>query len=284
MSHTLINTGAGWSCIKCKRAWDQGESEPEDCSPDDYPFNTVDADWMEGVPLARKFTATDRLIAPHPLPENDGSFRVQITLLADMDYARLAKDHESLVKKLHAANERGRLTDMKEAVGLAEVANEYEKERVRRKMPLFPHQREQTSPPTREKPDPMAVQHGGSHYKSLAIQPTEFCMKNGLDFCIGSILKYVTRRRSKNGVEDLRKARHFVEIREAFPWHIREPGRIEITMLEYVTRNGIRPDDADALYRLEAYYNSANQPDARHIRTGARRLIGEIDSLIAQYG
>lgn len=103
-------------------------------------------------------------------------------------------------------------------------------------------------------------------------------MRNGLDFCVGSILKYVTRHRAKNGIEDLRKGRHFVEIRESFPLDIHPPQHVVITMLEYVTRNNVRPDDAEALYRLEAYYG-ASEPV--HQRAGAQRLITEIDRLIA---
>ncbi len=129
-------------------------------------------------------------------------------------------------------------------------------------------------------PDPMKRQVQGTHYRNLAIQPTEFCQRNGLDFCCGSILKYLTRHRSKNGREDLCKAKHFVEIREAFPYHVRPPGLIEITMLEYVTRNNVPVTDAEALYRLEAYYNTANDVA---VRAGALRLIGEIDGLIALY-
>lgn len=140
---------------------------------------------------------------------------------------------------------------------------------------FWERQLERVSP----KVDTMAVQVGGAHYKTLAIQPTEFCQRNGLDFCIGSVLKYLTRWRSKNGIEDLRKAKHFVEIREAFPYHIRQPGRVEITMLEYVTRNGIRPDDAEALYRLEAYYNYGL---AIGRGRGTARLISEIDRLISR--
>lgn len=54
-------------------------------------------------------------------------------------------------------------------------------------------------------------QVGGSHYTSKAIQPVEFWMKNDLGSCEGSVVKYVTRWREKGGVDDLRKARHFLD-------------------------------------------------------------------------
>lgn len=131
------------------------------------------------------------------------------------------------------------------------------------------------------RPSAMVGQVGGSHYKLLAIQPTEFCQRNGLDFCIGSILKYLTRHRSKNGAEDLCKARHFVEIRESFPQDIRPPRQIAITMAEYVAGNNIGPEDAEALYRLEAYYNDPTPTHAGDLSIGARRLIEAIDRLLA---
>jgi hypothetical protein len=56
------------------------------------------------------------------------------------------------------------------------------------------------------------VQVGGSHYKDLAIQPVEYCHRNGLGFCESSVVKYVTRWKAKNGIKDLEKARHFIDL------------------------------------------------------------------------
>ncbi len=56
------------------------------------------------------------------------------------------------------------------------------------------------------------TQVAGGHYKALAIQPVEYIHKNGIGFIEGSVIKYVSRWRGKNGVEDLKKARHFLDI------------------------------------------------------------------------
>lgn len=56
------------------------------------------------------------------------------------------------------------------------------------------------------------VQIGGSHYKDKAIQPVEYIHANGLGFCEGNVVKYVTRWKEKNGVADLEKARHYLDI------------------------------------------------------------------------
>lgn len=56
------------------------------------------------------------------------------------------------------------------------------------------------------------TQVGGSHYKDMPIQPLEFIVKNGLDFLQGNVVKYVVRYKNKGGVEDLRKARHYLDL------------------------------------------------------------------------
>jgi hypothetical protein len=59
---------------------------------------------------------------------------------------------------------------------------------------------------------PLEVQVGGSHYKNMRIQPVEFIQVNGLGFCEGNAIKYLCRWKNKNGVEDLKKARHYIDL------------------------------------------------------------------------
>lgn len=56
------------------------------------------------------------------------------------------------------------------------------------------------------------VQEGGNHYKKCAIQPVEYAHKNGLNYCQGNVVKYITRYKDKNGKEDLLKARHYIDL------------------------------------------------------------------------
>ena len=56
------------------------------------------------------------------------------------------------------------------------------------------------------------IQIGGGHYKDMAIQPVEFIHKNNIPYIEGCVIKYISRWRKKNGVEDLKKAKHFIEI------------------------------------------------------------------------
>lgn len=59
--------------------------------------------------------------------------------------------------------------------------------------------------------DVLSRQVGGKHYKDKTIQPITYILANNLDFCEGSIVKYITRWRSKGGVEDLEKIKHYVD-------------------------------------------------------------------------
>ena len=55
-------------------------------------------------------------------------------------------------------------------------------------------------------------QVGGSHYKDKAIQPIEYIYANKMGFCEGNVVKYITRWKEKNGVADLEKAKHYIEL------------------------------------------------------------------------
>jgi hypothetical protein len=55
-------------------------------------------------------------------------------------------------------------------------------------------------------------QPGGNHYKDKAIQPIQYIHANGLGYCEGNVVKYVTRWRDKNGLQDLLKAKHYIDL------------------------------------------------------------------------
>ena len=58
----------------------------------------------------------------------------------------------------------------------------------------------------------LARQEGGGHYKDMKIQPFEYIHANGIGFAEGCVIKYVSRWKAKNGIEDLKKALHFLEL------------------------------------------------------------------------
>jgi hypothetical protein len=60
--------------------------------------------------------------------------------------------------------------------------------------------------------NPLDTQVGGDHYKTLKIQPVEFINANNIPFLEGNAIKYIVRHASKNGVQDIDKAIHYLEL------------------------------------------------------------------------
>jgi len=56
------------------------------------------------------------------------------------------------------------------------------------------------------------IQVGGDHYKRWPIQPVEFIHANGIPFIEGNCIKYLLRWRDKNGIKDLEKVKHYVDL------------------------------------------------------------------------
>lgn len=54
-------------------------------------------------------------------------------------------------------------------------------------------------------------QVGGTHYQDKALQPWDYIISNGLGYLEGNIIKYITRYKDKGGVQDLEKARHYLD-------------------------------------------------------------------------
>ena len=57
-------------------------------------------------------------------------------------------------------------------------------------------------------------QIGGTHYRKMKIQPSKFVIENELLFPEGNVIKYVCRHKYKGGKEDLKKAKHYIEMIE----------------------------------------------------------------------
>jgi hypothetical protein len=48
-------------------------------------------------------------------------------------------------------------------------------------------------------------------YYGTGIDVIEFCLRNNLTFMQGNVIKYVTRYKDKNGIEDLQKAKEYID-------------------------------------------------------------------------
>jgi hypothetical protein len=55
------------------------------------------------------------------------------------------------------------------------------------------------------------IQVGGTHYKGKTIQPWDYIAANDIGYFEGNIIKYVSRWKDKGGVDDLKKARHYLD-------------------------------------------------------------------------
>ena len=54
-------------------------------------------------------------------------------------------------------------------------------------------------------------QIAGSHYSDKEIQPWDYIHANNLCYFTGNCVKYVSRWRDKGGIDDLKKAIHYLE-------------------------------------------------------------------------
>lgn len=56
-----------------------------------------------------------------------------------------------------------------------------------------------------------SAQVGGDHYQKAALQPWDIFLAWGLDPWAANVVKYILRFPYKNGLEDLKKAKHYVD-------------------------------------------------------------------------
>lgn len=132
------------------------------------------------------------------------------------------------------------------------------------------------------------IQHGGDHYKKAKFQPWDWD-RYGVGSLECNVIKYVTRYRDKNGVEDLKKAEHYVvKLIEEYTYHDRanrcryEPNSARLNelktdyvqqwnldtaqvivlnyMLTWISASQLRPAAAHIMGMLDAYSASNVQP------------------------
>ena len=49
------------------------------------------------------------------------------------------------------------------------------------------------------------------HYANNEIEPIDYIIANKLTYCEGNVVKYITRWRGKGGIEDLKKAKPYID-------------------------------------------------------------------------
>ena len=67
------------------------------------------------------------------------------------------------------------------------------------------------------------------HYANQVIEPIDYIVANSLSYCEGNVIKYISRWKLKGGVEDLKKAKQYIDFiitKESVP---KITGEIEFT-------------------------------------------------------
>ena len=92
--------------------------------------------------------------------------------------------------------------------------------------------------------NPYKKQIGGSHYKNMVIQPSEFINKNKLQFAEGNAIKYICRHANKGEVQDLEKAKHYIDMIIERDYDPQNPDMTPMTEEEEYRNAGITKEEA----------------------------------------
>ena len=121
-------------------------------------------------------------------------------------------------------------------------------------------------------------QVGGDHYKKLGVQPVEFISVINANFFQGNVIKYITRYKDKNGIKDLEKAKHYLELmKELKPQTDTKlhGDYIMAAIVNYSTSNNLGTLETDIIIAT-AYKNREESISDENIDIA----IGLIDTLI----
>ena len=134
--------------------------------------------------------------------------------------------------------------------------------------------------------DPLKRQVGGNHYQSKGVQHVQFCQVNRIPWAESCALKYLTRHRRKNGLQDVEKARHYVEFvvaldydKEGKPLYSHAqmvPERLKPSLQQFMDDNGV-PDNEQDLMRATISHQ------VRGNRDGLLKVIDRLKEIEADY-
>lgn len=129
--------------------------------------------------------------------------------------------------------------------------------------------------------NPLDYQVGGDHYRRLTMQPIEFSAINGLNCFDFSILRYVTRHRTKTGAQDIQKAIQYVDLRVALLPPDTGPvvEVVPITAYNAANQEALSGVDRDALVHLSLLYRGVYARDyVEPLKATLHRLLAEYDN------
>ena len=122
-------------------------------------------------------------------------------------------------------------------------------------------------------------QEGGDHYKKYEIQPAEFFAKNKIPWCEANVCKYAIRHADKNGIEDIRKAYHYLDLLREFHYPhdlLREGQPHNVNLAE---NQFIISELSDLRERWMKRYENTQEParDLKQCINELKELIESID-------
>lgn len=117
------------------------------------------------------------------------------------------------------------------------------------------------------------TQQGGTHYRKLAIQPMEFSMANLLDACAHTALKYITRHPDKGGKQDLEKAYHCIELREALGTGAHIVHEWVVDIMDYCRANNLAVEESQVLCDLCSWLENGDPLRLRRLKANLLDLI-----------
>lgn len=115
------------------------------------------------------------------------------------------------------------------------------------------------------------IQIGGNHYKKGSYEHWDWAITVGLDYLASAASKYIVRWRDKNGVEDLRKAGHYIDkLIEVAPLIIHRlqlirPAQkfIAVETRKFVRENALADHEASICYQLALWDDRDSLSEAR---------------------
>jgi len=121
-------------------------------------------------------------------------------------------------------------------------------------------------------------QVGGDHYRS-DIQHWDVIALHSIGYLEGCATKYVTRHRSKNGVQDLQKAEHYAqklyELRMSH--NLRPTGLVPLEIIEkFISANNLGPIESEIIRILFRWDNADQLGRARQL---IHALLGQEQAL-----
>ena len=146
---------------------------------------------------------------------------------------------------------------------------------------------DQTSFPNKTQ-HPNERQVGGAHYrKNTAYQHWDLVADTGMNYYTAQVTKYLTRWRSKNGAEDVRKALHYCDKLIS----LREEGRAPLCSVaqlfampnckaaldkfyQFVDEQGLSKDETIIFEQCISYQS---QPDLLRLRENIQQLLTRIE-------